>query len=144
MCSSDLPLRGPLEKALRQQQPYMPDDLPPVAVDAAQLELALKNLVENAAKYSPPGTAVRMSGARVDGELRLSVEDEGPGIPPEHLERVFDKFVRLTGGGPPAQPGTGLGLAISRGIVRAHGGRIWAENRPEGGSRFVVTLPAAG
>jgi two-component system sensor histidine kinase KdpD len=121
----------------------VPDDLPPVLADAAHLELALKNLLENAAKYSPPGTAIRVSGARVDWEVRLVVEDEGLGIPPEHLERVFERFFRVTGAGLPAQPGTGLGLAISRGIVRAHGGRVWAENRPEGGARFVVALPVA-
>jgi signal transduction histidine kinase len=121
----------------------VPDDLPPVAVDAPQLELVLKNLLENAAKYAPLGTAIRVSGARADGELRLVVEDEGPGIPPEYLERVFERFFRATGAGLPVQPGTGLGLAISRGIVRAHGGRVWAENRPEGGARFLVALPAA-
>jgi signal transduction histidine kinase len=118
-------------------------ELPPVEVDAAQLELVLKNLLENAAKYSPPGTTIRVSGARAGGEVRLVVEDEGLGIPPEHLERVFERFFRGTGAGLPAQPGTGLGLAISRGILRAHGGRVWAENRPEGGARFVVALPAA-
>jgi K+-sensing histidine kinase KdpD len=121
----------------------VPDDLPPVLADAAQLELVLKNLLENAAKYSSPGTRIRVSGARAGGEVRLAVEDEGLGIPPEHLERVFERFFRVTGAGLPAQPGTGLGLAISRGIVRAHGGRVWAENRPEGGARFVVALPAA-
>jgi signal transduction histidine kinase len=121
----------------------LPNGLPPVLADAAQLELALKNLLENAAKYSPPGTAIRVSGEQAGGEVRLSVEDEGLGIPPEHLERVFERFFRVAGAGLPAQPGSGLGLAICRGIVECHGGRVWAENRPEGGARFVVCLPTA-
>jgi signal transduction histidine kinase len=135
--------RTPDLAAAHRLEVAVPDDLPPVLADAAQLELVLKNLLENAAKYSPPGAPIRVSGARVGGEVRLAVEDEGLGIPPEHLERVFERFFRVTGAGLPAQPGTGLGLAISRGIVRAHGGRVWVENRPEHGARFVVALPAA-
>jgi PAS domain S-box-containing protein len=135
--------RAPDLAAAHRLEVVVPDDLPPVEVDAAQLERVLVNLLENAAKYSPVGTPIRVSGVGVDGEVRLAVEDEGLGIPPEHLERVFERFYRITGAGLPAQPGTGLGLAISRGIVRAHGGRVWAENRPEGGARFVVALPAA-
>jgi two-component system sensor histidine kinase KdpD len=73
----------------------------------------------------------------------LCVEDDGPGIPAEHLEQVFDKFFRIKGPGRAPAPGTGLGLAICTGIVQAHGGRIWAENRPTGGARFVMRLPLA-
>ena len=118
----------------------VPEDLPGLSVDASQIERVVGNLVENAAKYSLPGTPVRISGAQVNGGVELRVEDEGPGIPEEHLGRVFEKFYRVRSDGSPVA-GTGLGLAICRRIVQAHGGRIWAENRPEGGARLVVRLP---
>ncbi len=119
----------------------VPAGLPAVAVDAAQLERVIANLVENAAKYAPPGSRITIRGASVDGFLELRVEDEGAGIPPEQLEQIFEKFFRGQKSEHSGIPGTGLGLAICRGIVRAHGGRIWAENRTEGGARFVVALP---
>src|SRR5262249_23606834 len=121
----------------------LPDDLPPVLADAAQLELALKNLLENATKYSPPGTAIRVAGARAGGEVRLAVEDEGLGIPPEHLERVFERFFRLTGAGLPARPAPAGARASARATARAPGGRVGAETRPGGGARFVTALPDA-
>lgn len=115
-------------------------DLPPILVDAVQIERVIANLVENAAKYSPPRTSICINGGVADGELELRVEDEGPGIPPEDLDRVFEKFFRSRSG-ESSIPGTGLGLAISRRIVEGHGGRIWAENRQEGGARLIVRLP---
>ncbi len=127
----------------RPLQVDVPADLPSVVVDAAQLEHVLANLLENAAKYSPPDGAIRLAGAVVAGELELCVEDEGPGIPAENLERVFEKFFRARSTERSGIPGTGLGLAICRGIVEAHGGRIWAENRPAGGAAFRFTLPVA-
>ena len=81
------------------------------------------------------GSVEILRGARVGREPRLAAEGEALGIPPGHLERVFERLFRVTG--------AGLGLAMSRGVVRAHGGRVWAENRPEGGARFLVALPAA-
>ncbi len=119
----------------------VPEDLPPVLVDAAQMERVVANLVENAAKYSPPATQIRISAKSLKGEVELHVEDGGPGVPPEHLERIFEKFFRCEGTGS-VVPGTGLGLAICRGIVLAHGGRIRAENYP-GGVRLIVRLPIA-
>jgi two-component system sensor histidine kinase KdpD len=102
-------------------------------------------LVDNAAKYSPSGTIIKVGAGRSDNEmLRLTVEDEGPGIPNELRERVFDKFFRATrDGDSSAHPsGTGMGLAIARGIVEAHGGHIWIEASGSGrGARVVVTLP---
>ena len=120
----------------------VPDDLPRVDVDSTQLEGVFANLLENAAKYTPPESPLRVSGRPVEGGVELRLEDRGPGIPPDDLERIFEKFVR----GSTARasvPGTGLGLAICRGIVRANGGRIRAENRPTGGASFVVWPPLA-
>jgi two-component system, OmpR family, sensor histidine kinase KdpD len=100
------------------------------------------NLVENAVKYTPPETPIHLSASQVDGAVELRVDDEGPGIPPQEVDRIFEKFVRGSSTRA-SKAGTGLGLAICRGIVEAHGGRIWAENRPDGGARLVVRLPLA-
>lgn len=118
-------------------------ELPAVVVDEAELVRVLVNLLENAAKYAPPGGAIGVSAAVVDGDLELAVADEGPGIPPAEMERVFERFYRGAPGRQGDVPGTGLGLALCRAIVQAHGGRIWAENRPAGGARVVVRLPLA-
>jgi two-component system sensor histidine kinase KdpD len=117
----------------------IPDQLPAVEVNAAHVEHVLANLVENAAKYAPPRTPIQVSGRLVGDEVELAVDDEGPGIATEYLERIFDRFFRahVTEN----VPGTGLGLAICRAIAQAQGGSIWAENRPSGGARFVVRLP---
>jgi two-component system sensor histidine kinase KdpD len=123
------------------------DGLPVVRVDPHAVAEVVYTLVDNAAKYSPPGTTIRVAAARAEDEMiRVAVEDEGQGVPPELRERVFDKFFRATrdgdtgSAGRPAGPG--LGLAIARGIVEAHGGRIWVESRAGGaGTRVVFTLP---
>ena len=122
----------------------IPPDLPSVVVDAAQLEQVVANLVENAAKYGRSDTEIRIIAAASRGEVELAVEDNGAGIPPEDLERVFDKFYRARTSEQSGVPGTGLGLAICRAIVQANGGRIWAENRPAGGARLIARLPVAG
>jgi two-component system sensor histidine kinase KdpD len=116
----------------------VPPDLPLVRVDFVLLEQALVNLLHNAAVHTPAGTRVRLI-ARVDGDdLLLIVADRGPGLPPEDLERVFDKFYRAPGAAP---GGTGLGLSITKGLVEAQGGTIHAENRANGGARFTIRLP---
>lgn len=123
------------------------DELPVVRVDPHAVAEVVYTLVDNAAKYSPQGTTIRVAAARADEEMiRVAVEDEGGGIPSELRERVFDKFFRATRDGDAgniARPaGTGMGLAIARGIVEAHGGRIWAEAGAHGaGARVVFTLP---
>jgi two-component system sensor histidine kinase KdpD len=117
----------------------LPDDLPLIRVDAALIEQALGNLLENAAKHTPSGTVVRLRAQRRDGELVVSVEDFGGGLPAGDVERVFAKFHRGSMEG--AGSGMGLGLAICRAIVRLHGGRAWAERLPEGGTAFRFTLP---
>lgn len=120
-------------------------DLPVVRVDAKAVAQVIYTLVDNAAKYSPAGTRIKVSAAKADGEMvRLTVEDEGPGVPAKLRERVFDKFFRaMRDGDTGTQPsGTGMGLAIARGIVEAHGGHIWIEDPAWGpGTRMALTLP---
>jgi len=98
-------------------------------------------LVDNAAKYSPPGSAIKVSAqAGENSKVRVIVEDQGPGIPAELRERVFDKFFRAMRDQGQEKRGTGMGLAIAKGIVEAHGGDIWTE-AGESGARFIVELP---
>ncbi len=126
----------------------LPRDLPLVEYDAVLIERVLVNLLENAAKYTPPGSTVRIEGRAGPSDLRLTIEDDGPGLPsdydtPERIETLFDKFTRGERESP--RSGVGLGLAICRAIVDAHGGAIRVE-RPAGGRgvRFVVSLPRTG
>ncbi len=111
-----------------------------VTLDADKIKQVIRNLLDNAIKFSPVGGAIDVGINRVQDSVRVSVSDRGPGIPPDELEAVFDKFVQSsktkTGAG-----GTGLGLAICHEIVAAHGGRIWAENRSEGGATFSFEIP---
>jgi two-component system sensor histidine kinase KdpD len=116
----------------------LPDDIPAVNLDAVEIDQVLANLVENAANASAAPASIRVS-ARVDAaELIVAVEDSGPGLPPGPAMDLFEPFMR---GNPSASRGSGLGLAIAHGLVAAHGGRIWAENRSEGGARFSFALP---
>jgi two-component system sensor histidine kinase KdpD len=117
----------------------LPADLPLARVDAALIEQVFANLLENAAKYTPAGTVVLIRASAAGGEFQVSVEDEGPGLPPGDPEQLFAKFERGEVEG--AIAGVGLGLAICRAIVHLHGGRIWAERRPQGGAAFRFTLP---
>lgn len=118
-------------------------DVPDVEVDASAMDRVIVNLLENAAKYSPPGSPIRVSATRARDAVRLAVEDRGPGIPPAEAGRIFEPFVRLQPSASAGVPGVGLGLAICRSAVTAHGGRIGVEDREGGGSRFVVSLPLA-
>ena len=117
----------------------VPASLPLVECDAVLIERVLVNLLENAAKYTPPSSTVTIS-ARVDGEaLRVTVADDGPGIPPGQETAIFEKFAR--GARESSVAGVGLGLAICKAIVEAHGGTIGASNGPARGARFEFTLP---
>ncbi|HYV07115.1 MAG TPA: DUF4118 domain-containing protein [Blastocatellia bacterium] len=119
-------------------------DLPVVRVDARAVAQVVYTLVENAAKYSPPGTRIAVNAGQSNGKIRLTVEDEGPGVAIELRERVFDKFFRaIRDGDSGVRPsGTGMGLAIARGLVEAHGGRIWIEDTQKGrGARVALELP---
>jgi two-component system sensor histidine kinase KdpD len=116
-----------------------PDDVLVVPVDPVLIGQVLFNLLENAAKYSPPRSPLMLRAARDGTNAVLEVGDRGPGLQRGEEERVFDKFYRTVDGMRAA--GTGLGLTVCRAIVRAHGGAIRAENRIGGGALFRVTLP---
>lgn len=117
----------------------------PVTVSGREgpLGQVFRNLVDNARSFSSPGGEVLVSLEAIKGEAVLRVEDDGPGIPPENLETVFERFYTSRPKGQAFGGNSGLGLSIARQIVEAHGGRIGAENRPEGGARFTVLLPEA-
>ena len=125
--------------AERPVETNIPADLPAIQVDFVLMVQVLFNLLDNAAKYSPAGTAVEISARGLAAGVEIRVTDHGLGIPAEDLERVFGKFYRVQRSD--GVPGTGLGLSICRGIVEAHGGKIWAENRPEGGTAMILLLP---
>jgi two-component system, OmpR family, sensor kinase len=134
-------------EAASELEPFTGDheltvDASPAVVEGARDDLhrMALNLMENALRHTPPGTHVQASVANGDGTVRLVVEDDGPGIPPELQEKVFERFVRGTGdrGG-----SFGLGLSIVRAVATSHGGSVRLETPPGGGTRFVVELPAA-
>ncbi|MBV8399178.1 MAG: PAS domain S-box protein [Acetobacteraceae bacterium] len=128
--------------ASHQVEDGVSEDLPDVRGDPGQLERVIGNLVENAAKYSPDGADIRVKAEVDGGAVRWCVRDQGPGIPVEYRQRVFEKFVRVRTGDF-RTPGTGLGLAICKGIVEAHGGELWLESPASGGSCFCFTIPLA-
>lgn len=116
----------------------VPDTLPLIPVDYVQMEQVFTNLLSNSLKYAPPGTTVAIRAATEVETIHIQLSNQGPQIPTSDLERIFDKFYRLTDADRVA--GTGLGLSICKGIIDAHGGRIWAENIPSG-LAFNITLP---
>lgn len=120
----------------------LPDELPPVLLDYSKVDQVLSNLVENAAKYSPPEAEIAIAAVVTDGTLRVTVTDDGAGIAPEALPLLFEPFFRSSRA--QRQSGSGLGLAVARGLVEAHRGRIWAENRPGGGASFSFDIPGDG
>lgn len=131
--------RTRLELTHQQVQISIPENLPLLFVDGLLLEQVFVNLLENAARYTPPGALITITATQENHECRIAVSDNGPGIPPGSEERIFEKFYR-------AKPndggrGSGLGLAICRAIVKAHGGDITAANRQNGGAEFVIKLP---
>jgi two-component system sensor histidine kinase KdpD len=120
----------------------LPSDLPLIPFDSVLIEQVFINLLDNALKYTPPGSPMTLSVRPTDGAVTVEVADRGPGLPPGDEQRVFEKFYRLPH--PGERSGAGLGLTICRAIIEAHGGRIWAENRPDGGVAFRFTLPVQG
>jgi two-component system, OmpR family, sensor histidine kinase KdpD len=115
----------------------IPPDLPLVPLDPVLIERVVANLVDNALKYTPPGSPIEISAGREGDGIVVEIVDRGPGLPSGDEGKVFDKFYR----GIRSVTGSGLGLAICRGLVEAHGGRIDAVNRPGGGAIFRFTLP---
>ena len=118
-------------------------DVTDVTGDTNRLEQALQNLAANAVRHTPDGGRIKLNADRVGDGIRLTVEDSGPGIPEEHLPRVFDRFYKVDESrtGTPLPSGSGLGLSIVQAIVRRHGGQISASNAPDGGARFEIVLP---
>ena len=132
-----------LELALRDRSVHtdVAKDLPLIPMDDVLVEQVLINLLENAVKYTPAGTAIDVRAWAEDDQVMVEVADRGPGLAAGDESRIFEKFYR---GAAPDSRGAGLGLAICRAIVEAHGGRIWAQNRPDGGAVFRFSLPVDG
>jgi two-component system sensor histidine kinase KdpD len=118
----------------------LPADLPLLEFDSVLMERVFCNLLENAAKYTPAGSRIEIAARNEGDRVTITVADNGPGLPHGREEKLFEKFAR--GHDESAVAGVGLGLAIVRAIVQAHKGTVRAENRPEGGARFIITLPA--
>jgi len=126
----------------RNVQVEIPHDLPRAAADFEFIQQAIKQLLDNAVRYSPPGSPIKISAELKGDKIVVSVSDRGEGIDEQEQSRIFDKFFR--GRGWRFQvPGTGLGLSIAKGIVEAHGGKIWVASQPGAGSVFSFSLPAS-
>jgi two-component system sensor histidine kinase KdpD len=132
---------------LDRMEPLLPDHeitvelaepVPPTPLDFVQISQVLTNLLDNCGRHSPSGAAISISAEVVREQLRVTVFNEGSHIPASEPDRLFDKFYRLS----LAPGGVGLGLSIARGIVEAHGGRIWAENVGQRGVAFTFTIPS--
>lgn len=119
----------------------IPEELPDVHADPNKVTWVLNNLLSNALRYSEQGDHVQIEANTIGESVRISVEDEGAGIPYEYQSKIFDKFVQVDSDHAPG--GTGLGLAIAQEIIHAHGGRIWVDSTPGEGSTFTFTLPVA-
>jgi signal transduction histidine kinase/transcriptional regulator with GAF, ATPase, and Fis domain len=138
VCAELSPLAHDLEVKLNS---HLDDTLPLVLIDADKVERLLQNLVDNALKFTPYGSSVSISALPLaDGFLQINIVDQGPGIPDEYKAILFDRFVQIKGR-QGARRGSGLGLTFCKLVVEAHGGRIWIENNPDGGSIFAFTLP---
>lgn len=137
----DLEMQLPASHRLIHSFPAVPLMAP---VEPRRIEQVLRNLVSNAIKYSPQGGTITVMGQEEGEMVLIQVRDQGIGIPREDLERVFERFYRVENEVTRSVRGVGLGLAVCRGIVEAHGGRIWVESTPGEGSTFYFTLPAGG
>jgi NtrC-family two-component system sensor histidine kinase KinB len=120
----------------------VPDDLPAIRADVSKITWVMTNLISNAVRYTEANGFIKLSAQQAGSQVRISVTDNGAGIPYEYQPRIFDKFVQLKAGKTPG--GSGLGLAICKEIVRAHGGTIWVDSQPGKGSSFTFTVPIAG
>jgi PAS domain S-box-containing protein len=123
-------------------QANVPEHLPTVFMDERRIAQVVTNIIGNAAKYAPPGTPIVLATFAVDGMVQVEIHDEGPGIPAERRESIFQAFDQVDSK-PNRRDGAGLGLAICKGIVVAHGGRIWVKDEPRSGTTLSFTLPVA-
>ncbi len=146
------PVEELIHDVLGRMQPFLQgrtvgmnlsENLPPVELDYLQIDQVVTNLLENAIRYTPASSPIEVSAHVKGHKIMICVADRGPGIPKVDIERVFDKFYRVLGPQRVAAhaTGSGLGLAVSKGLVEAHGGHIWVENRAGGGAEFCFTLP---
>jgi signal transduction histidine kinase len=135
-------MRGQTESAEQVLREEIDDGLPRMWVDPDRIRQILLNLLTNAHEYCPERASIRVSARAIDGKVEISVKDDGPGIPPEQLEHIFERFTRGDAGLTQRVGGTGLGLAISKSLVELHGGTIDAESVPGEGSTFKILLPA--
>jgi two-component system sensor histidine kinase KdpD len=114
--------------------------LPPVDIDPELMQMALRQLIENAVKYSPPGAPIKISAFEDQAQMIFAVQDNGPGVPDAERSLIFDRFYR-SAGSRDTVPGAGLGLPIAKDIVRAHGGTIWVDGKQGEGAAFKIALP---
>jgi two-component system sensor histidine kinase GlrK len=118
------------------------EELPLLKMDGERILQALRNLVGNALKFTPPGGQITVSTRLANSKIEVAVTDTGPGIPEENLTTIFEKFHQAPFKYSSQTKGTGLGLAIVKHIITAHGGKVWAESQPGKGSTFIFQLPA--
>jgi two-component system sensor histidine kinase KdpD len=122
----------------------VPRDLPLIRADAERISQVLTNLVGNSARYSPAQTTITVTAQRANGMVQIDVTDQGPGIPRQARARIFEPFEQVERPPTNRTGGAGLGLAICKGLIEAHGGRIWVQDRLEPGTTISFTLPVAG
>jgi signal transduction histidine kinase len=137
-------IRAQTERAGQAVTAEVEEGLPAVNVEQDRIRQVLVNLLTNAHEYCPQGAAIRVTAARRGAEVEIAVSDDGPGIPPDQLEHIFERFTRGDAGETQRVGGTGLGLAISKSLVELHGGTIHAASTPGAGSTFAIRLPAIG
>ena len=139
-----------VEKVVAAQKSYtsrhefsvdMDPEIPTIVGDQDKIDQILTNLTNNAVKYSPNGGMITVSGKKLDGVVRMTVADQGMGIPPDHLAKVFDRFHRIDNRDTRKVGGTGIGLYLVKHLVEAHGGKIWVESEVGEGSKFIFELP---
>jgi PAS domain S-box-containing protein len=128
--------------ANREFDIHMPDDLPNVMIDESRIVQVLSNIIENAVKFAPQGTRITLTAAVVDGMVEIDIHDEGPGIPKDRRESIFEAFNQMEKK-PHQSLGVGIGLAVCKGIVEAHGGDVWIKDDPSPGATITFTLPMA-